>query len=67
MKETFQNGIRHLSEIRLWEVSLTPFPMNEMAVITSVKNAEEAARRSAEQAAIARAIREFRSEVKRLR
>jgi len=33
-----KDGARHLKEIRLWEVTVTEFPMNEMAVVTSVKS-----------------------------
>lgn len=36
-KEEIKNGIRHLNEVKLWEVSLTPFPMNPAARITDVK------------------------------
>lgn len=31
-------GVRHLKEIKLYEVALVPFPMNEMATVTAVKN-----------------------------
>jgi phage head maturation protease len=34
-------GIRKLSEIKLWEISLTPFPMNPEAMITSVKGEDQ--------------------------
>lgn len=37
VKDSMQNGIRILSEIRLYEGSIVTFPMNELAVITSVK------------------------------
>lgn len=40
MKETFTNGVRHLQEIRLWDVSPVTFAANPEAVITGVK-AEE--------------------------
>lgn len=36
-KEEIVNGIRHLHEVKLWEVSLTPFPMNQRALVTAVK------------------------------
>jgi HK97 family phage prohead protease len=38
LKSTIQNGVRHLSEIKLYEISLTAFPMNEMATVQSVKS-----------------------------
>ena len=37
LKESFKSGIREISEIKLFEVSLTCLPMNENAVITAVK------------------------------
>ena len=37
LNEDFQNGIRYLKELRLWEGSIVTFPMNEMAMITSIK------------------------------
>lgn len=37
VKDEIKDGIRHLREVKLWEVSLTPFPMNEKAVVTAVK------------------------------
>lgn len=39
MKESFKDGIRHLEEIRLWDVSPVTFAANPDAVITSVKKA----------------------------
>jgi HK97 family phage prohead protease len=41
MKETVIDNVRHLKEIRLWEGSIVTFPMNEMALITSVKSWRE--------------------------
>ncbi len=42
LREEYENTkdglIRHIREIKLMEVSLTPFPMNEKAHITSVKS-----------------------------
>jgi phage head maturation protease len=43
------NGVRRLSELKLWEISLVTFPMNEMATVTSVKSLD-----------YGREIREFR-------
>jgi uncharacterized protein len=37
IKDSVVNGVRHLNEIRLYEGSVVTFPMNEMALITSVK------------------------------
>ncbi|MBA7576621.1 hypothetical protein ES708_18462 [subsurface metagenome] len=39
MKETWQEGIRHLQEIRLWDVSPVTFAANPEAVVLSVKKA----------------------------
>jgi phage head maturation protease len=32
------NGIRHLHELKLYEVSVVTFPMNEMALVSRVKS-----------------------------
>jgi HK97 family phage prohead protease len=37
IKSVMDGGVRKLTELKLFEISLTPFPMNESAVITSVK------------------------------
>lgn len=37
VKSTMDGGIRKLSELKLWEISLTAFPMNPEAMITAVK------------------------------
>jgi HK97 family phage prohead protease len=37
-------GIRHLEELRLWEVSIVTFPMNEAATVASVKSLDDARR-----------------------
>ena len=37
VKDAIRNGVRELLELKVWEVSLTPFPMNQAAVITAVK------------------------------
>ncbi len=42
VKSTMAGGVRQLSELKLWEISLTPFAMNEMATVTAVKSTEEA-------------------------
>ena len=40
--DTVQSGyvgdIRHLTELKLWEVSIVTFPMNEMAVVSGIKS-----------------------------
>ena len=33
-----KDGVRLLQEVKLYEVSTTAFPMNEMATVTSVKS-----------------------------
>jgi len=40
MKETPQNGIRHLQKIKLWDISPVVFAANREAVITGVKQLE---------------------------
>ena len=42
MKDAVEKGVRQLLEIRLWEGSIVTFPMNEQALITSVKARKEA-------------------------
>lgn len=37
IKDSVESGVRHLKEIKLYEGSVVTFPMNEMALITSVK------------------------------
>lgn len=39
LKESWQNGIRHLQEVRLWDTSPVTFAANPDAVIVSVKKA----------------------------
>ncbi|MBB5331870.1 HK97 family phage prohead protease [Tunturiibacter gelidoferens] len=38
IQSTFDGDIRHLSELKLWEISVVTFPMNESAVISGVKS-----------------------------
>lgn len=38
------SGVRHLLRLKLWEISTTPFPMNQNALVTSVKGALERVR-----------------------
>jgi HK97 family phage prohead protease len=42
VRDAIDKGVRHLKEIRLYEGSIVTFPMNEAAIITSVKAAGEA-------------------------
>ena len=37
LKDAVTNGVRHLKEIKLYEGSVVTFPMNESALITSIK------------------------------
>jgi len=55
VKEQFRGDVRHLQELKLWEVSLTPIPANQHALVTSVKSMGD----------IQRALDSFRSEVSR--
>jgi uncharacterized protein len=41
IRSTVKDGVRQLLELKLFEVSLTPFPMNPLAEITSVKDAAD--------------------------
>lgn len=38
---TYANGIRMLSEVKIFEISLTPIPMNEQAVVLGYKSAQQ--------------------------
>jgi HK97 family phage prohead protease len=40
VKDNFVNGVRELSELKLFEVSVVPFPMELEAQVTSVKAAQ---------------------------
>lgn len=37
IRDEVKSGVRYLQELKLYEVSLVTFPMNEMATVTSVK------------------------------
>lgn len=41
IRDTVTNGVRHLHELKLFEVSLVTFPMNEQAMISAVKSADD--------------------------
>lgn len=36
-----KDGARHLKKVRLWEVTITEMPMNEQALVTSVKSMQD--------------------------
>jgi uncharacterized protein len=38
VRDTVANGVRHLHELKLYEISLVTFPMNEMATVSNVKS-----------------------------
>jgi hypothetical protein len=38
IQDEIKNGVRHLKEIKLWEVSVVTFPMNILAFVTGVKD-----------------------------
>jgi HK97 family phage prohead protease len=37
VKDSVENGVRQLKEVRLWEGSVVTFPMNEACMVTNVK------------------------------
>jgi uncharacterized protein len=37
LQSTYEGDIRHLTELRLWEISCVTFPMNESAQVSGVK------------------------------
>ena len=47
-----ENGIRHLREVKLWEISVVTWAMNEQAIITDHKSDDAATRIEAEAQAI---------------
>lgn len=55
IRSDYVGAVRHLKEIKLWEVSLVTLPANQLAVVTSVK--------AADQARVRAALREFRRDV----
>jgi uncharacterized protein len=40
VKDSIENGVRHLKEIRLFEGSVVTFPMNDLAMVTAIKAME---------------------------
>jgi HK97 family phage prohead protease len=45
VRSNMKDGVRQLSEVKLYEVSLTPFPANERAVVTGVKDISDSVAR----------------------
>lgn len=43
VRDTVTNGVRHLQELKLFEVSVVCFPMNELATVSDVKTQDAAA------------------------
>jgi HK97 family phage prohead protease len=41
VRSVMKGSVRQLTEVKLFEISLTPFPMNELALVTSVKDASD--------------------------
>jgi uncharacterized protein len=39
--QDFDNGVRHLKELRLWEGSVVTFPMNPLATVTAIKTLDD--------------------------
>ena len=60
VRKDFQNGIRYLKEINLYEASVVVFPMNEAALITSVKGIDHARIEAALQSFKADILRELK-------
>jgi uncharacterized protein len=44
IKANYVGDVRHLTELRLWEMSIVTFPMNEMALVSGVKSLSDADR-----------------------
>jgi uncharacterized protein len=44
IQATYDGDVRHLTELKLWEISCVTFPMNESAVVTGVKSITDADR-----------------------
>jgi uncharacterized protein len=43
VRSTMKDGVRHLHELKLYEVSVTAFPMNQLATISAVKDTTDVA------------------------
>jgi uncharacterized protein len=60
LQSTYEGDVRHLTELRLWEISCVTFPMNESAQVSAVK-----AMADDERAGHLRAIDEHRKAIDR--
>jgi phage head maturation protease len=45
IQATYEGDVRHLTELRLWEISCVTFPMNESAQVSGVKAMSDDERR----------------------
>lgn len=71
IKDTIENNVRYLKELRLWEGSLVTFPMNEMAQVTAIKSLSDIrpflqSMHSATDADVVRGLKAVDRELKRL-
>jgi HK97 family phage prohead protease len=41
VRSVMKDGVRQLTELKLYEVSLTAWPANELALVTSVKHSDD--------------------------
>lgn len=41
ISDKVEGGVRYLKELKLWEMSLVTFPMNELALVSDVKSASD--------------------------
>lgn len=60
IQATYDGDVRNLTELKLWEMSVVTFPMNESATVSSVKSLTDADR-----AKHMKAINEHRKEIDR--
>jgi len=44
VQSSYDGDVRHLTELKLWEISIVTFPMNEMAVVSGIKSLSDADR-----------------------
>lgn len=58
VKEAFVGEVRQLVEVKLYEVSLTPFPMNELAMVSGVKAVQQQ-----QQEKVRLAMKSFRADI----
>jgi hypothetical protein len=57
------NGVRQLTELKLWEISLVTFPMNEAATVGSVKGSDDDPEFKAALRELAAKIKSYRREM----